>query len=292
MELRHIRYFVRAAELLHFTHAAESLYISQPTLSTHIQQLEEEIGAPLFDRVGRNVRLTQAGCAFLIHALQVSKELEVAKAEIAELSGLLTGTLRLAALPLFGQELLPTWLAGFHAQYPQIQISAKAGPHQQFEKELLAGEIDLALTFLSTESDGLDSQLLFSDQACFIVADNHPMAKKETIRLKDVCSVPLATGNKLSPARKQFDQACIEKKLTPNIMVEMNDIRGILEIVKRGNAGTVLVTRVLKDHTGLKDFPIQDAQMQIEFGVLWRSQGKLSPPAKAFFAYIKKNFGI
>jgi LysR family cyn operon transcriptional activator len=254
--------------------------------------LEEEIGAPLFDRVGRNVRLTQAGCAFLIHALQVSKELEVAKAEIAEMSGLLTGTLRLAALPLFGQEMLPTWLAGFHALYPQIQISAKAGPHQQFEKELLGGEIDLALTFLSTESDDLDSLLLFSDEACFIVSDKHPMAKSDTIKLKDVCSVPLATGNKASPARKQFDQACIEKKLIPNIMVEMNDIRGILEIVKRGNAGTVLVPRVLKDHMGLKDFPIQDAQMQIEFGVLWRSQGKLSPPAKAFFAYIKKNFGL
>jgi LysR family cyn operon transcriptional activator len=292
MELRHIRYFVRAAELLHFTHAAESLYISQPTLSTHIQQLEEEIGAPLFDRVGRNVRLTQAGCAFLIHALQVSKELDIAKAEIAELSGLLTGSLRLAALPLFGQELLPTWLAGFHTQYPQIQILARAGSHQQFQKELLAGDIDLALSFLSTESDGLDSLLLFSEPAIFIVSNEHPMASKVTVRLKDVCSVPLATVGKSSPARKQFDHACVEKKLTPNIMVEMSDIRGILEIVKRGNAGTVLIPRVLKDHIGLKDIPIQDAQMQIDFGVLWRSQGNLSPPAKAFLAYIKKNFGI
>jgi DNA-binding transcriptional LysR family regulator len=78
MELRHIRYFIRAAELLHFTHAAESLYISQPTLSIHIQQLEEELAAPLFIRTGRQVRLTEAGQIFLVHAQQSVRALELA----------------------------------------------------------------------------------------------------------------------------------------------------------------------------------------------------------------------
>jgi len=68
MELRHLRYFARAAELLHFTHAAESLYISQPALSAHIHQLEEEVGAALFDRTGRKIVLTDAGQIFYDHA--------------------------------------------------------------------------------------------------------------------------------------------------------------------------------------------------------------------------------
>ncbi len=66
MELRHLRYFIRAAELLHFTRAAESLYISQPSLSVHMQQLEEELKTKLFDRVGRQVRLTDAGQVLLV----------------------------------------------------------------------------------------------------------------------------------------------------------------------------------------------------------------------------------
>ena len=101
MELRHIRYFVRAAELLHFTHAAESLYISQPTLSIHIQQLEEELGAPLFNRSGRHVQLTEAGQMLLIRARQSIRELELAQEEIADLKGLRRGTLRIGALISF-----------------------------------------------------------------------------------------------------------------------------------------------------------------------------------------------
>ena len=292
MELRHIRYFVRAAELLHFTHAAESLYISQPTLSTHIQQLEEEIGAPLFDRVGRNVRLTQAGNAFLVHALQVSKELEVAKEEIADLSGLSTGLLRLSALPIFGQELLPTWLASFHSIYPQIQIMARTGAHQQFEKDLVSGDIDIALTFLPAETDGLESLSLFTEAAVFIVSESHPLASRSSVTLAEVCTVPLATVGRASPARKQFDLACAEKKVTPNIMVEISDIRGILGIVRGGNAGTILIPRAFKGHAGVKALDIEDVSMEINFGVLWRAQGNMSPPAKAFLNFIKKDFGI
>src|SRR5208283_2621408 len=102
MELRHIRYFLRAAELLHFTRAAESLYISQPCLSIHIQQLEEELKTKLFDRVGRNVRLTAAGEILLVRARHVVEELETAGQEIQAVTGLLRGTLTIATIPLFG----------------------------------------------------------------------------------------------------------------------------------------------------------------------------------------------
>ena len=95
MELHQLRYFIRAAELLHFTRAAESLYVSQPTLSSHIQQLEKELGCPLFDRVGRRVRLTEAGQLLLDHARKAIREVDVSKEAVAELLGLRRGALRL-----------------------------------------------------------------------------------------------------------------------------------------------------------------------------------------------------
>src|SRR5271163_958786 len=125
MELRHIRYFIRAAELAHFTQAAESLYISQPTLSNHIQQLEEEIGLPLFDRLGRKVQLTEAGLVFLEHARQAIRELEWAQEEIGDLKGIVSGAVRIGALPGVGRNFLPSLLAAFHISYPQIGFELK-----------------------------------------------------------------------------------------------------------------------------------------------------------------------
>src|ERR1700679_4286318 len=114
MELSHLRYFVRAAELLHFTRAAESLYISQPSLSIYMQQLEEEIGTPLFARVGRNVRLTEAGKLLRTHANKIIHEFEKAQQGIDDLKGLLRGTLRFGSLLAFSGEMVPIWLSTFN----------------------------------------------------------------------------------------------------------------------------------------------------------------------------------
>ncbi len=164
MELRHIRYFIRAAELLHFTHAAESLYISQPTLSTHIQQLEEELGLPLFDRVGRNVRLTEAGKVFLEHAERAVHELDLAQERIADLKGLTSGKLRLSALSTFGQELLPLWISTFHAIYPEIRMEIKTGNSDTIEEDLQSGRIDLALSFIPSTAELFNSETLLQNK--------------------------------------------------------------------------------------------------------------------------------
>src|SRR5476649_2683156 len=107
MELRHIRYFIKAAELKHFTKAAESLNVSQPTLSLHIQQLEKEFGSPLFARVGRNVRLTEAGEVLLKHAHLAMSALDNARDEIASLKGLLSGSLYVGTTLSFMDKHLP-----------------------------------------------------------------------------------------------------------------------------------------------------------------------------------------
>jgi len=126
MELRHIRYFIRVAELLHFTHAAESLHVSQPTLSTHIQQLEEEIGCPLFDR-GRNLRLTEAGRLLLARARESYRQLELAKEEIGDLRRMVRGTLTIGATYVFIPKIIPSVLAAYAAAYPEVQVSMHVG---------------------------------------------------------------------------------------------------------------------------------------------------------------------
>jgi LysR family cyn operon transcriptional activator len=287
MELRHIRYFIRAAEVLHFTHAAESLYISQPTLSTHVQQLEEELGLPLFDRIGRKVRLTEAGNVFLDQARRSMRELDLALEEIADIKGLKSGTLRLAALLIFGQEILPTWLAKFNRSYPNIRIVHKTGPSARLEEELLAGNVDLALSFVPPSSSELDYELMFTEQVYFVVSEHHPLAERSEITVSELATTPLALVSSKTASRTLFDGIFAERQLKPKIMVEIDDLEALTKIAGGGNLGTLLGRLAIKEHASLRLIPIADASLVVSFGIVWHKQFHLSPPARAFFEHAK-----
>ncbi len=288
MELRHIRYFIRAAELLHFTHAAESFYISQPTLSLHIQQLEEELGLPLFNRIGRNVRLTEAGNVFLDQARKSVRELDIAMEEIADMKGLKSGTLRLASLLLFGQEILPTWLAKFNCSYPNIQMVLKSGPSEQLEEELLAGQVDLALSFVPPSSEELAYEKLFTEQIFFVVGEQHPLAGRAEITLSELSTTPLAVVSNRTAARKVLDRIFAEQQLKPKIMIEIDDLQALLKIAGTGNVGTLLGRLAVRKYPNLRLIPIADASITLHFGVLWHKHVHLSPPARTFLEHVKR----
>ena len=107
MELRQLLYFVKAAETLHFTEAAEAVFITQSTLSQQIKQLETELGMLLFDRVGKHVRLTEAGRVFLQHARKILAETDKARQAITDLNNLVTGDLKIGITYAFSSLILP-----------------------------------------------------------------------------------------------------------------------------------------------------------------------------------------
>src|SRR5215467_12561341 len=163
MELRHLRYFIECAELLHFTRAAEMLHVSQPTLSIQIHSLEEELGAPLFQRVGRNVRLTEAGSLFLDHARRALREVEAGQQAIHDLKGLLRGSLRIGVTYAFSAEMLPTVLAKFVQFYPAMHVIVTEATTRDVEEGLIHGEFDLGMVFQSPNRDDFQSLKLFKE---------------------------------------------------------------------------------------------------------------------------------
>jgi LysR family cyn operon transcriptional activator len=192
MELRHLRYFVRAAELLHFTRAAESLYVSQPTLSGQIQQLEEELGCPLFDRLGHRVRLTEAGQLLLDRARNAIREVELSRAQIAELHGLLRGTLRIGTTHVFSHYLVPISLAAYITAYPDIHVMVRWGTSPEVERSVLTGTADLGLAFLPPESDEIEYEVLLSDEVVLVVSNKHPLAARAAVSVSELGDLPLA----------------------------------------------------------------------------------------------------
>jgi len=293
MELRHIRYFIRAAEFLHFTRAAESLYVSQPTLSTHVQQLEEELGAPLFERAGRHVRpvrLTEAGHRLLAHLRSALREIDLGKEAVAELRGLVSGTLRFGSTHVFSQRLVATALAAYTARYPEIRIIMKLGTSSDIEQQILEREIDVGLAFLPPDSQEIEYEVLFSDEVVLVVSRQHPLAGTEQLPIRELAGLPLALPGVGFSTRRLVDMHFSQEKILPKIVLEINDIPALLTIVLRGSVGALVSRRAVENLNDFSVIPISGVRLLREAGILKHRETYLSNAVKAFVELVKAEF--
>jgi len=206
VELRHLRYFIKAAELMNFTKAAEALYVSQPTLSVQIHQLEEELGTELFTKVGRNIRLTESGKVFLARALQAVRVIEEGSREVDAIKGILRGHLSIASLPLYGSRLMVSWVSAFNESHPNVNISVKAIPSEDIEEGIIAGTIDLGLTFLPPVHNELSSKQLFKDEIVIVTSTKHELANKKNLVMSDLHRLQMALPSERISATKLLNK--------------------------------------------------------------------------------------
>ena len=177
MELRHIRYFIAVAEELNFTRAAARLCIAQPPLSRQIQDLEAELGAPLFLRKPRALQLTEEGTLFLQYARQVLELVERSAEDIRDMKQGLQGSLYLASVEGHAPRLFSSWIAGFHKDYPQVQYSLWNGDTDEVEARVNKGLCDLGLIMDPFNAEGLNSIHVYSEPWIAMIPAAHPLAQ-------------------------------------------------------------------------------------------------------------------
>jgi LysR family transcriptional regulator, cyn operon transcriptional activator len=293
MELRHIRYFVRAAEFLHFTRAAESLCVSQPALSLHIKQLEEEVGSPLFDRTGghvRHVRLTEAGKRLLVHAREILREIERGKQEIADLRGLLCGHVTLGANNIFVPKLVSKCVPEYSAAYPNVDVIVKMLNQEGLESAILAGTIDLALAWLPPESKEIVAEPLFSDELVVVVSAKHPLAHLEEISLCELNNLAVALPTIASNMRRLVNAEFARQSVALRISLEIDDTLARLKFVEAGSAATLAPRRAVDDRLTLRTIPIADVRLSLSAGLLTQRGVHLSSAAQALADVIRAGF--
>ncbi len=153
MQLQQLAYFLAVAQSGHFTQAAETLGITQPSLSKQIRVLETELGAPLFSRARGHISLTSAGETLLPLAERILADAETAKLEVQELANLQRGRLRLGATPSLCVGLLAEALQRFHSSYPGIQLVVEESGSRDLVRDLTRGALDLALVISPLAND-------------------------------------------------------------------------------------------------------------------------------------------
>jgi LysR family transcriptional regulator, cyn operon transcriptional activator len=284
MELRHLRYFLRAAELLHFTKAAESLYVSQPALSAQIKQLEDELGVQLFVRVGRNVRLTEAGEVFVAYARQAVQTIEKGEEELAAISGLLRGKLHLASMPEFGGILLPPIIVQFQTDHPSIYVKQTVTTSDNIERGIAAGDFDLGITLLPLEREDLNSILLFNDEIVVAVSSQHALAKQKAVQPSVLNELPVVLGS-----QQLFHADGVrflrENNVQPKVMADFVEATAIFNSVRSGKLASLIPRTLLPDD--LVALPLVGSGPTVRVCVVW---SHLSPAAHEFLELIKKRF--
>ncbi|WP_158292784.1 MULTISPECIES: LysR family transcriptional regulator [Kribbella] len=244
MELRHLRHFVALAEERSFTKAAARELIVQSGLSTSIRALEKEVGALLFVRGTRPVRLTAEGTALLPAARHTLDAAEAAQQAVQDAHGVLAGRLRIGALQTSGHSLpFSTWLAEFALAHPGVDISVQQLPALQMLDLVADGRLDCALvSVVEDHARGLEVIPLLAEPVRLVVSRDHPLASAESVTLRELAGERFVDPPAQWAIRVVVDDAFRAAGLTRRIACEVNEWTMVLELVAAGVGVTLAPT--------------------------------------------------
>lgn len=289
MELRQLKYFIKAAELQNFTEASAALYITQSTLSQQIKQLEQELDIPLFDRIAKRVRLTEAGKAFLPYAMKTVKDADDGKSILKDLMDLNTGTLTIGVT--YGlTNLLTKAILEFSTQHPNIHLQIGFGTTQDLLLKLEQGRIDMMLSFSGEQKEGsYNVEPLFSSCLALIVHKSHPATAKKQINIKNLESLPLLLPSNGYSIRNYLDNLLEKHNLSLDIKMEVNDINTLLQLVNSGRWATILMGSSTFNHPNLRAIKITGEGMSRMATITWPSDSYRKKSALSLSQILKSH---
>lgn len=289
MEFRHLRYFLAVADALHFTKAAEGLHVSQPALSAQVKQLEQEVGVPLFDRLGRSVHLTRAGMIFREHARRALREMELAQATIAQEEGLQRGQLTVGVVQTVNAYLVPEIVTRFSTKYPLVSLKLDELSGPDIEAGVENGALDMGIGFVPVTSERIENQPLFEEDFVLIASPGHRLARRRQLSLSALAEESLILLPDIFCTRRLLNASFERIGAQPKIIVEMNSIEGILATVRTSKLATVLPRLSLGGgrNNGLRGIPLKNPTPRRGVGLLWKKGGYRSGAVRALAEQVK-----
>jgi DNA-binding transcriptional LysR family regulator len=292
MELRHIQRFIAVAEELHFGRAAQRLGISQPPLSQQIQALEAEIGAKLFERTKREVRLTKAGEAMLVEAYRLVDQGERVKRAARRASAGEIGRLTLGCVTSAFYQILPPILDRFRAKYPEVGLSLREVDTADAVPDLQAGRLDFGFIRLDAVEEPLKMLPLRRDAFVAALPEKHALARRRKLALKDLAQEDFVIfARRVSP--RFYDSivnACLSAGFSPSIAHESTSILSQVGFVACGLA-VALVPRSVK-HLHMPGVTFRELDQTIpltDIALVWRS-APVSELAQRFIDVAERAF--
>ena len=246
MEFHQLRYVCAVAETGSFSRAAERCQIAQPSLSQQVLKLEEDLGAKLFDRLGRSVRLTEAGRAFLPYARSILEQMEVARSSVADKKADLRGSVAIGVIPTIAPYLMPRYTAAFAKKYTDAKLRIVEETTPVLIESLRELSIDIAILALPLRHKDLEFSPLRTEPLFAVLPKDHPQANATTVSLKDLRGESFVMLRDGHCFRDLSIATCASARITPNIAFESGQFSSLLGMVAAG-VGISLVPEMAID---------------------------------------------
>ena len=287
MDISALQAFLAVAEAGSFSRAAERIYLTQPAISKRIAALEREIGARLFDRIGRGIHLTSAGDALLSRARAVLKELEDVKRGIANLAGTIAGELALATSHHIGLHRLPGPLKRFHETYTEVRLNLHFMDSEKACRAVTRGDLELAVVTLPPTAEApLRLEKIWDDPLDIVVSREHPLASVSRVKPAMLLDYPA-----ILPGTGTYTREIILNAFGPlRDRIQIGMATNYLEVLKMLAAiglGWSAIPRTMIDE-GLKVVQIKKMEIRRELGIVTHEKRTLSNAGQAMIEIIRE----
>lgn len=290
MEVRQLQIFRALAEELNFTRTAERVHTVQSNVTAQIKALEEELGVPLFDRLGRRVTLTDAGRRLLPFAEQALTAMEQGERAIRNGSEP-SGPLRISAPESILTYRLPSVLRNFRRRFPHVEVAFRPHIDSTLAIELETGKLDLVFEMCDSPSNPAHKSMRFHTERIFLLGDpGHPLAKRRTVKAADLTGQTLLLTEAGCGYRAKLDRVIALQNVRPGHIIEFSSVEAIKQCVCAGMGlallPAIVVARELRQNQ-FKALHWEGPSLDIATHVLWHKDKWISPAMAAFLELIK-----
>ncbi|HEY4024233.1 MAG TPA: LysR substrate-binding domain-containing protein [Pseudonocardiaceae bacterium] len=287
MTVDELSWFIVLAETEHMTDASVRLNITQPTLSRALTRWERQLGAPLFDRVNRRLRLNANGEILLAHARRCVEELTAAGDRIAALNDPDQGLIRLVFLHSAATWLVPNLLRRYRAEFPAVRFELRQAAGHEIPDTLHDHLADLAVTSPRPDSTDFAWHTLAREQLCLAVPRTHRLARRRTLALADADGEQFIALGPEFGLRRLADELCDAAGIEPEIAFESMEISSMEGLVGAG-FGVAIVPSPRPDRAEpeVTYVPLRDGGAQRVIGLAWLKASALAPVAQRFVEFV------
>ncbi len=290
VEIRHLHYFMAVCEELHFTKAAEKLGISQPTLSQQIRVLEDELGMPLFDRIGKKIVVTEAGSLLFSYATEMLTTLQNVKDAINDLQELQRGQISVGIMPSDLDYRITQLVIDFHQKFPKVKLRILASI--DIMRQVLENEVDIGIGTNVEPDDRLVIIPLRREEYVLTVSQEHPLANQTAITIAELKGLPMVMYPEGFFGREIVEEAVKKHGFQLHSILETSSVTSIMNLVRANIGATVQpyhLIQQINDPT-LCSIRISDGAPSRSLSIIYRVDRYVSQATTAFIKQIKEYF--